>query len=76
MHESLVEQDSNTTNQKCKGDESPSGSSASSKEALSIGLFEHSNMSSQSIDHHLCMEAKEENVEFEVKYDEIWEIPT
>ncbi|GLJ44721.1 hypothetical protein SUGI_0940390 [Cryptomeria japonica] len=75
LHEPLVELDLSTTNQKFKGDESPCSSSASSKETLSMGLFEHSNLSSQSINHYLCMETKgedemEEDLPKESAYEE------
>ncbi|KAH9310338.1 hypothetical protein KI387_025373, partial [Taxus chinensis] len=65
----------NTTNQKCKGGVSSSNSSTSSKETLSMGLFEHSNLSSQTTNHSFCMETKGEgemgeDINKELAYEE------
>lgn len=46
-----------STDRKCLSDESSFSSSVKSKEILSLGLYEHSDLSSQTTNDDLCMEA-------------------
>lgn len=48
-----------STDRKCLSNESSFSSSVKSKEILSLGLYEHSDLSSQTTNDYLCMEAKE-----------------